>query len=37
VLANAGRDFEREAYVQASEEMANKTEVGNPATLRMTE
>lgn len=28
VLANAGRDLEREAYVQASEEMANKTEVG---------
>lgn len=27
VLANAGRDLEREAYVQASEEMANKTEV----------
>ncbi|CAZ84577.1 unnamed protein product [Tuber melanosporum] len=26
VLANAGRDLEREAYVQASEEMANKTE-----------
>jgi len=37
VLTNAGRDFEREAYVQASEEMADKTEVGNPATLRMTE
>jgi brefeldin A-inhibited guanine nucleotide-exchange protein len=27
VIANAGRDLEREAYVQASEEMANKTEV----------
>ncbi|KAL7270795.1 guanine nucleotide exchange protein for ADP-robosylation factor [Rhizina undulata] len=26
VLANAGRDLGREAYVQASEEMANKTE-----------
>ncbi|TGZ85018.1 Sec7-domain-containing protein [Ascodesmis nigricans] len=26
VIANAGRDLEREAYVQASEEMANKTE-----------
>ncbi|RPB14358.1 Sec7-domain-containing protein [Morchella conica CCBAS932] len=26
VLANAGRDLEREAYVHASEEMANKTE-----------
>jgi len=26
-LANVGRDFKREAYVAASEEMANKTEV----------
>lgn len=26
VIATAGRDLEREAYVQASEEMANKTE-----------